>query len=71
MFYNKFLDILDKPSVIEQAYVDSVTLYDVSKLSIAFTSPRQPTWKRSSRLSTLLLNFLRIDRTSLRLPLIR
>ena len=43
MHYNKIRHILDQPSVIGQAYVDSVTLYDVSKLSIAFTNPRHPT----------------------------
>ena len=43
MYYNNFLDILDHPSVIGHAYVDNVTSYDVSKLSIAFTRPRQPT----------------------------
>ena len=71
MFYNKIRHILDQPSVIGQAYVDNVTLYDVSKLSIALTSPRHPTWKRSSRLSTLLLNFFKMDKTNFRLPLIR
>ena len=71
MYYNKIRHILDQPSAIGQAYVDRVTLYDVSKLSIAFTKPRHPTWKRSSRLSTLLLNFFRIDKTNFRLPLIR
>ena len=60
--------LLISPIIIGTAYVENCTFWLKSKLSIAFISPIQPTWNKSSTFSPLLLNLCITLSTSLKLP---
>lgn len=62
----KYLRI--SPMIIGTAYVENLTLWLRSKLSMDFISPMQPTWNKSSTYSPLLLNLWMTLKTRRRLP---
>jgi len=64
----KYLRI--SPIIMGTAYVENLTFWVTSKLSIAFIRPIHPTWKRSSTYSPLLLNLWITLNTSLKFPFI-